>query len=149
MVRDTKSELVKFLFFTHLSLAFFSPFYSSSQNSSLLSLSLSLYTHHSLSLSLSLVIFILSLHLSLSLSLSLSHNFFSTTIICRTLVQRKAVWKPCCFIYIYNVLLLSNPAWNSFLGEQDRVCLSVMFVSLSCLSLCRVCLSVVFVSLSC
>jgi hypothetical protein len=31
------------------------------------------------------------------------------------LVQRKAVWRPCCFIYIYNVLLLSNPAWNSFL----------------------------------
>jgi len=31
------------------------------------------------------------------------------------LVQRKAVWKPCCFIYIYNVLLLTNPAWNSFL----------------------------------
>ena len=23
---------------------------------------------------------------------------------------------PCCFIYIYNALLLSNPAWNSFLG---------------------------------
>eukprot|EP00596_Hydrurales_sp_CCMP1899_P003780 CAMPEP_0119054474 /NCGR_PEP_ID=MMETSP1177-20130426/75087_1 /TAXON_ID=2985 /ORGANISM="Ochromonas sp, Strain CCMP1899" /LENGTH=459 /DNA_ID=CAMNT_0007034711 /DNA_START=124 /DNA_END=1500 /DNA_ORIENTATION=+ len=33
------------------------------------------------------------------------------------LVQRKAVWKPCCFIYVYNVLLLSNPAWNSFLVE--------------------------------
>ena len=31
------------------------------------------------------------------------------------LVQRKAVWQPCCFIYIYNVLLLTNPAWNSFL----------------------------------
>ena len=46
---------------------------------------------------------------------------------CRTLVQRKAVWKPCCFIYIYNVLLLSNPAWNSFLGEECHA----MFVSLS------------------
>jgi hypothetical protein len=33
------------------------------------------------------------------------------------LVQRRAVWQPCCFIYIYNVLLLSNPAWNSFLVE--------------------------------
>jgi MFS family permease len=31
------------------------------------------------------------------------------------LVQKKAVWRPCCFIYIYNVLLLQNPAWNSFL----------------------------------
>ena len=31
------------------------------------------------------------------------------------LVQQKAVWKPCSFIYIYNVLLLTNPAWNSFL----------------------------------
>ncbi len=31
------------------------------------------------------------------------------------LVQQKAVWKPCCFIYIYNVLLVSNPAWNTFL----------------------------------
>ena len=31
------------------------------------------------------------------------------------LVQRKAAWKPCCFIYIYNLLFLSNPAWNSFL----------------------------------
>lgn len=31
------------------------------------------------------------------------------------LVQQKAVWKPCAFIYIYNVLLVTNPAWNSFL----------------------------------
>ena len=31
------------------------------------------------------------------------------------LVQQKAVWKPCSFIYIYNVLLVTNPAWNSFL----------------------------------
>eukprot|EP01034_Spumella_vulgaris_P023197 gene23197-29392_t len=31
------------------------------------------------------------------------------------LVQRKAVWKPCSFIYIYNVFLLTNPAWNAFL----------------------------------
>ena len=33
------------------------------------------------------------------------------------LVQRRAVWRPCCFIYIYNALLLTNPAWNSFLVE--------------------------------
>ena len=31
------------------------------------------------------------------------------------LVQRRAVWKPCSFIFIYNALLLTNPAWNSFL----------------------------------
>ena len=31
------------------------------------------------------------------------------------LVQRKAAWKPCSFIYIYNLLFLSNPAWNSYL----------------------------------
>eukprot|EP00605_Chrysophyceae_sp_TOSAG23-4_P002457 GSChrysophyteH1.ASY1.ANO1.2716.1 assembled CDS len=31
------------------------------------------------------------------------------------LVQQKAVWQPCSFIYIYNVLLVTNPAWNSFL----------------------------------
>ena len=31
------------------------------------------------------------------------------------LVQKRAVWRPCSFIYIYNVLLLQNPAWNSFL----------------------------------
>lgn len=31
------------------------------------------------------------------------------------LVQQKAVWMPCTFIYIYNVLLVQNPAWNSFL----------------------------------
>ena len=31
------------------------------------------------------------------------------------LVQQKAVWMPCSFIYLYNVLLLVNPAWNSFL----------------------------------
>ena len=33
------------------------------------------------------------------------------------LVQRKAVWRPCSFIYIYNMLLLTNPAWNSFLVD--------------------------------
>lgn len=31
------------------------------------------------------------------------------------LVQKRAVTRPCAFIYIYNVLLLQNPAWNSFL----------------------------------
>ena len=31
------------------------------------------------------------------------------------LVQKRAVYRPCCFIYIYNVLLWQNPAWNSFL----------------------------------
>lgn len=31
------------------------------------------------------------------------------------LVQRKAVWMPCTFIFIYNMLFLTNPAWNSFL----------------------------------
>ena len=33
------------------------------------------------------------------------------------LVQRKAVWKPCTFIFIYNMLLLTNPAWNTFLVD--------------------------------
>lgn len=33
------------------------------------------------------------------------------------LVQRKAVWQPCAFIYIYNVFFLQNPAWNSFLVD--------------------------------
>ena len=49
-------------------------------------------------------------------SLPLSSSLPSSSPLFRALVQRKAVWKPCCFIYIYNVLLLSNPAWNSFLG---------------------------------
>lgn len=31
------------------------------------------------------------------------------------LVQRRAVWQPCTFIYLYNLLYLTNPAWNSFL----------------------------------
>ena len=31
------------------------------------------------------------------------------------LVQQKAVWMPCTFIYLYNVFLVQNPAWNSFL----------------------------------
>jgi len=31
------------------------------------------------------------------------------------LIQRRAVWMPCSFIYIYNVFFLTNPAWNSFL----------------------------------
>jgi len=31
------------------------------------------------------------------------------------LVQRKAAWKPCSFIFIYNLFFLTNPAWNSFL----------------------------------
>ena len=31
------------------------------------------------------------------------------------LVQRKAVWRPCTFIYIYNLFVLVNPAWNSYL----------------------------------
>jgi MFS family permease len=31
------------------------------------------------------------------------------------LVQRRGIWQPCSFIYIYNVLYLTNPAWSSFL----------------------------------
>jgi len=31
------------------------------------------------------------------------------------LVQKKAVWMPCGFICLYNMMLLTNPAWNSFL----------------------------------
>ena len=63
----------------------------------------------------------------------------------RKLVQRKAVWMPCCFIYIYNALLLSNPAWNSFLGTscymRHVVCYvlsTTSFVVLSCLNLTRI-----------
>ena len=33
------------------------------------------------------------------------------------LVQRRAIWQPCAFIYIYNIFVLSNPAWNSFLVD--------------------------------
>jgi MFS family permease len=33
------------------------------------------------------------------------------------LVQRKAVWKPCTFIFIYNMFFVTNPAWNSFLVD--------------------------------
>lgn len=33
------------------------------------------------------------------------------------MVQKRAVWLPCTFIYIYNCLYLTNPAWNSFLVE--------------------------------
>ena len=32
------------------------------------------------------------------------------------LVQRRAVWKPCAFIFIYNMCILTNPALTSFLG---------------------------------
>jgi hypothetical protein len=34
------------------------------------------------------------------------------------LVQRRAVWYPSCFVFIYNSLQLSNPAWNNFLESQ-------------------------------
>ena len=33
------------------------------------------------------------------------------------LVQKKAVWLPCSFIFIFNCLLLTNLAWNSFLVD--------------------------------
>lgn len=33
------------------------------------------------------------------------------------MVQRRAIWQPNAFIVIYNVLYLTNPAWNSFLVE--------------------------------
>jgi MFS family permease len=33
------------------------------------------------------------------------------------LVQRRAIWQPCTFIYVYNALYLTNPAWKSFLVE--------------------------------
>jgi len=33
------------------------------------------------------------------------------------LVQRRAIWQPCAFIYIYNIFVLTNPAWNSFLVD--------------------------------
>ena len=33
------------------------------------------------------------------------------------LVQRRAVWKPCAFIFIYNMCILTNPALTSFLGH--------------------------------
>lgn len=35
-----------------------------------------------------------------------------------SLVQRKAVWMPGAFLYIYNLLLIQNPAWNSFLVDS-------------------------------
>jgi len=31
------------------------------------------------------------------------------------LVQRRAVWQPCAFIFIYNVFQISNAAWGNFL----------------------------------
>jgi hypothetical protein len=31
------------------------------------------------------------------------------------LVKRRAVWQPCCFVFIYNVFQVSNSAWNNFL----------------------------------
>jgi len=33
------------------------------------------------------------------------------------LVQRRAVWRPCAFIFIYNMCILTNPALNSFLVD--------------------------------
>jgi hypothetical protein len=33
------------------------------------------------------------------------------------MVQRRAVWLPCSYIFLYNCLYLTNPAWNSFLVE--------------------------------
>ena len=33
------------------------------------------------------------------------------------LVQLRAIWQPCAFIYIYNIFVLTNPAWNSFLVD--------------------------------
>ena len=31
------------------------------------------------------------------------------------MVQLRAVWQPCSFVFVYNMLQLSNPAWSSFL----------------------------------
>jgi MFS family permease len=31
------------------------------------------------------------------------------------LLQRRAVWQPASFIFLYNMLVLQNPAWNNFL----------------------------------
>ena len=42
------------------------------------------------------------------------------------LVQRKAVFMPCAFIFIYNMFILTNPALNSFLGWWTIV---ISFVS--------------------
>lgn len=69
-----------------------------------------------------LTLWLLHLHVCLHVSTCFRVCVF------RNLVQRKAVWMPCCFIYIYNALLLSNPAWNSFLGRY--VVSSRWFVSL-------------------
>ena len=33
------------------------------------------------------------------------------------LLQRRSVWQPCMFIFIYNSTLLTNPAWNTFLVD--------------------------------
>lgn len=33
------------------------------------------------------------------------------------MVQLRAVWYPCSFIYLYNCLYLTNPAWNTFLVD--------------------------------
>lgn len=33
------------------------------------------------------------------------------------MVQRRAIWQPNAFIVLYNILYLTNPAWNSFLVE--------------------------------
>jgi hypothetical protein len=33
------------------------------------------------------------------------------------MVQKRAVWYPCSFIYLYNCLYLTNPAWNTFLVD--------------------------------
>lgn len=33
------------------------------------------------------------------------------------MVQKKAVWLPCSYIFLYNCLYLTNPAWNSFLVD--------------------------------
>lgn len=31
------------------------------------------------------------------------------------LVKRRAVWQPCCFVFIYNAFQVSNAAWSNFL----------------------------------
>ena len=33
------------------------------------------------------------------------------------MVQRRAIWQPNAFIFVYNMFYLTNPAWNSFLVE--------------------------------
>ena len=32
-------------------------------------------------------------------------------------VQLKAIWRPLCFVYIYNALQIQNPTWNEFLVD--------------------------------